>query len=56
MSRYASENLSAKIFGNHLFINLFGVLHKWGKNKTHLTHSKTLLKQEVQRVVFLKIH
>jgi hypothetical protein len=33
----------------HWSINLFGRLHKWEeKNKTHLTCSKTLLKQECQ--------
>ena len=32
LSRYASENLSANL-GKYLFINLFGVLRKWGEKQ-----------------------
>jgi hypothetical protein len=50
MSKYVSETLNAKGWATTYLLTCFlGYISEERKNKTHLTFSKTLLKQECQK-------
>jgi len=56
MSKYASETPSTKILATKHQLTFLVYYLSEERKQTHLTHSKTLLEEDGQSNVFLRVH